>query len=141
MGFSDLFKTGGDTIKGAIEGVGEAAIDIRSAITGDLTPDKKAEVGLRLVEIEKAALNAQMEINKAEAQHSSVFVAGWRPFLGWVCSLAIAFAYLVRPILVGIIKAPVPEVDAGELYPLILGMLGLAVTRTVEKSQGTQGKH
>jgi len=141
MGFLDLFKPGGDTVKGAIEGVGTLAKDMRTVITGEIPAEKRAELESKALEIESAVTKAQIELNRQEAEHSSIFVAGWRPFLGWVCGLAIAYAYILQPILSGFLKIEIPLVDARELYPVIYGMLGLAVTRTIEKGQGTQAKH
>lgn len=87
---------------------------------------------------------AQVDLNKAEAQHRSLFVAGWRPSLGWVCSLAFAWNFIVRPIATYVMAANgvllsvggLPELNVSELYPLLLGMLGLGGLRTYEKKNG-----
>ena len=81
------------------------------------------------------------EINKVEAQHRSRFVAGWRPFIGWVCGLALSWNYLIHPLFAwawvawgdSAIPAP-PPLSLGELMPVLLGMLGLGALRTVEKA-------
>jgi hypothetical protein len=78
------------------------------------------------------------EINRTEAAHQSIFVAGWRPFIGWVCGAALAFQYLVRPfwIWAGAVwfsGAPVPPGLDGMLWELMFGMLGIGGLRTVEK--------
>ncbi len=87
-------------------------------------------------------ISGQLEINKAEAQHKSIFVAGWRPFIGWTGGLAIAYKFLVYPLLtwVWVLFAeigvePPPNIDATELWPIILGMLGLGTMRSYEKTQ------
>jgi hypothetical protein len=86
----------------------------------------------------------QADINKEEAKHSSIFVAGWRPFIGWVCGIGLAMQFILRPVvmylnqLVSIILGnPMmphpPALDMSELIPLVLGMLGLAGYRSYEK--------
>jgi len=86
---------------------------------------------------------AQIEINKVEASHRTAFVAGWRPFIGWVCGLALAYNYIVRDILVWLLAAfspaaPVPPaLQMDQLMTLLLGLLGLGTLRTVEKLNGT----
>ena len=84
---------------GVLSGIGSLAKDIRQAITGEISPDKKAEIDLKLTQLEQAASQAQTEINKAEAQSSSIFVAGWRPFIGWVCGFGLLYATVLQPIL------------------------------------------
>ena len=85
---------------------------------------------------------AQIEINKVEASHRTAFVAGWRPFIGWVCGLALAYNYIVRDILVWLLAAfspaaPVPPaLQMDQLMTLLLGLLGLGTLRTVEKLNG-----
>ena len=59
----------------------------------------KLEMEAKLLEAATAQASQQAEINKLEAQHSSIFVAGWRPYIGWVCGMAIAWAFLVAPML------------------------------------------
>ncbi len=118
-----------------------------------LLPDPKAkdEAKLKLLEMaqtgELAALTAetdlakgQLSVNLAEAQHSSLFVAGWRPGLGWVMVAIMATNYIGIPALAWlspIFDLPVPNrLDIGELYPVLLGMLGLGGLRTAEKMRG-----
>ena len=84
----------------------------------------------------------QMEINKIEAQHRSIFVAGWRPFIGWVCGLALAYNFIARDLLVYAITvidktvpAP-PALQLEHLMTVLVGLLGLGGLRTVEKLKG-----
>lgn len=86
------------------------------------------------------AAMAQVGVNKAEAAHRSIFVAGWRPSVGWVCSLALAYHFLIHPILVfGFsvadvpLPADLPQFDMDSLMTVLLGMLGLGGLRTAEK--------
>ena len=77
----------------------------------------------------------QTEINKVEAQHRSVFVAGWRPFIGWVCGVSLGYSFFLAPI-IAIWVADMPELDTDTLYNLVLALLGLGTLRTVEKAMG-----
>jgi len=85
----------------------------------------------------------QMEINKTEAAHKSLFVAGWRPAVGWTCCLGMASNFLLIPManfalaLTGS-AIVVPLLDTGEMMPVLMGMLGLGAMRTYEKKQGVQ---
>ena len=83
---------------------------------------------------------AQIELNKQEADHSSMFVAGWRPFLGWVCGLGFAMNFLVAPVgtfisaSAGYPDVIFPQADVSTMMPILLGMLGLGGYRTYEKT-------
>lgn len=81
-----------------------------------------------------AAQLGQLEINKVEAAHKSIFVAGWRPFIGWICGLGLFYNVLVHPIVS--IWYALPPVNADLLYPVLMGLLGLGAMRTVEKMNG-----
>jgi hypothetical protein len=137
MGVVDLSLKG---IGELMTGAGTLAKDIRSAITGDITAEKKAELELKLLELENTSMNAQLEVNKTEAASANIFVAGWRPFIGWTCGLALFYNYLVRPLVNGLSALELPVLDMTELYPLILGMLGIAGMRTAEKFRGVARK-
>jgi hypothetical protein len=88
------------------------------------------------------AAMAQTDINKAEAQHRSIFVAGWRPFIGWTCGVALAYHFVVAPLILfgaGWAGAEIPELpkfDMDSLMTVLLGMLGLGGMRTFEKAKG-----
>ena len=124
-----------------------AAFNIGGKVIDRLWPDpsQAAQAKLELLKMQQsgelAQLTAQYEVNKAEAQHYSVFVAGWRPSIGWVCSCALAYQYLFRPIISSlsiIIGHPLPEMPAldANLWELVFGMLGLGTLRTFEKMKG-----
>ena len=83
---------------------------------------------------ELQGLIEQLKINQVEAAHKSVFVAGWRPATGWVCLVGLAYNVLLAPIIS--IWVPVPSADPGVLYPVLLGMLGLTGSRSLEKVKG-----
>jgi hypothetical protein len=75
----------------------------------------------------------QLAVNQVEAAHKSLFVAGWRPAIGWICGLALLYSTLLAPILS--IWLTVPPVDSSLLTTVLLGMLGLGGLRTIEKTQ------
>ena len=83
----------------------------------------------------------QLEINKAEAQSRNIFVAGWRPFIGWTCGVAMAYNYVIHPIMILVLAQLVylvalPALDLGEMMPVLMGMLGLGGLRSFEKYKG-----
>jgi len=81
----------------------------------------------------------QTKINELEASSSSLFVSGWRPFVGWVCSFGVGFNYIIRPLLNYVLAVFYPLVeqmeslDMSQLMPLLMGMLGFGALRTYEK--------
>jgi hypothetical protein len=90
-------------------------------------------------------VQGQLEINKVEAQHGSIFVAGWRPAVGWICGIALGWNFIVHPMLLWIAfvvpdipidLSTAPQLDTGELMTVLLGMLGLGGLRTYEKRVG-----
>jgi len=84
---------------------------------------------------------AQLEINKTEAAHRSIFVAGWRPFIGWSCGISLCWTYVCVPILQFILVQTgnvieLPSLDMSQMMPVLMGMLGLGGLRTFEKFKG-----
>lgn len=128
----------------------EKGIDlIDSLYTSD---SEKAEAQLKLQELAQkgdlAELNAhvtllkgQMDINKEEAK-GNWFQAGWRPFVGWVCGIALAYVAILEPILRFVAKVffgytgEFPIIDTTLTMQVLIGMLGLGVYRTREKEKG-----
>ena len=102
--------------------IGGLGIEIRELIKGkEIDPQQLIEL--------------QAEINKMEAQHRTIFVAGWRPFIGWVCGVALAYNFVLRDMLVwymGAETAP-PALQMEHLMTVLIGMLGLGGMRTFEK--------
>ena len=81
---------------------------------------------------------AQLEINKQEAAHRNIFVAGWRPFIGWSCGIAMCYAYIIQPITIFVLAqtgnlVSLPTLNLSEMMPVLLGMLGLGGLRSFEK--------
>ena len=84
---------------------------------------------------------AQLEVNKQEAAHRSMFVAGWRPFVGLTCGLALFYTYVAQPIAMFVMAqtgdlVQLPHLDLSTMMPVLLGMLGLGGLRTYEKFKG-----
>jgi hypothetical protein len=109
--------------------------------------DKKNQIAYELSTMaEKHAqelLKGQLEVNKAEAAHKSLFVAGWRPAIGWVCVLGMAGNFITIPITNMILElmgssVTVPLIPTAEMMPILMGMLGLGAMRTVEKTKNVQ---
>jgi len=127
-----------------LTGIGTLAKDIRSAITGEISPEQKSAIEMKLLEIENQGLLAQTEINKVEAANASVFVSGWRPAVGWCCVLGLAYSFLIQPLCTwgaAIAKFPAPPaLDMSVLFQLLVGMLGLAGMRSWEKKEGVASK-
>jgi hypothetical protein len=84
---------------------------------------------------------AQVEVNKQEAQHRSIFVAGARPFILWVCGFAFAYHFIIQPIIITAsklygIEIEYPEFDMTSLMTVLGGILGLGGLRSYEKKHG-----
>ena len=83
---------------------------------------------------------AQIEVNKIEAASTSWFVAGWRPSVGWVCSLAMLYHFIIAPLIQYLltifgVQATLPEFDFSQLSTILMAMLGMAGLRTYEKKE------
>ena len=132
-------------------GIGAIA-DLAKDLVGRFFPDKteteKANMALILTTMQnQMAMNqGQMDTNKIEAASPSIFVSGWRPFVGWVCGSACAWNWIGLPLLLFFAKAlhhPVEGVapaDLSQMLPLLMGLLGMGALRTYEKTQGVAAK-
>lgn len=100
------------------------------------------ELTLAMLNGELQPMLAQLTVNANEAKSESLFVAGWRPGIGWICAAALGWTFVVAPFTVfwlqtfGLHPAPLPVLDYTSLMPILLGMLGLGGMRTYEKVQG-----
>ena len=106
-------------------------------------PKDREEAMLKLEQLRQQGDLAQIAVNLAEAKSESLFVAGWRPFVGWVCASALAYTYVAQPFMIfvsvsyGRDLTGLPELDLTTMLPVLLGMLGLGGLRTYEKRTGT----
>lgn len=135
----------------AILGLGKTALE---RLMPD--PEKRALEFRRLQELaqqkdlanlnaEVSLLVAQLEVNKTEAGHKSVFVAGWRPFIGWVGGLAMAYQFVLYPLMIwaaAIFGSPEfdapPVLDSGALFSIVTAMLGIGSMRSYDKKNRTE---
>tara|TARA_R110002020_G_scaffold176317_5_gene368530 strand:- start:1021 stop:1428 length:408 start_codon:yes stop_codon:yes gene_type:complete len=127
-----------------------AAVSGLFGLVDDLFTSKEEKMlaKVKLMEIAASGDLGQLEVNKAEAGSRSLFVAGWRPFIGWTCGAAFVWAFLLTPLLETIVfyvfvfagveidLSGVPKLDLSTMLPVLLGMLGLGGLRTFEKSTG-----
>lgn len=113
-----------------------------STVIDKIFPDAdtaaKAKQELLKIDLENTykLLYGQLEINKEEAKHPSLFVSGWRPFVGWVCGLSLLYHSILLPIIVLCTGAPLPAFDFQLLSTVLLGLLGLGTMRSYEKAKG-----
>lgn len=105
-----------------------------------LKAEREADLeGLRLA---LSADKMQSDINVEEAKSTSIFVSGWRPWIGWVCGVAFAYHFILLPLMqfafaaMGHPVEKLPEFDMGALSTVLMGMLGLGGLRTFEKIRG-----
>jgi hypothetical protein len=118
-----------------------AVLDIGGKLIDRLWPDPATRDAAKLEMLrlaqqgDLAEMTAQTEINKTEASNPNWFVAGWRPYIGWICGTGLGYQFLVYPILVAWVPKIV-QLDMGTLITLLAGMLGLSVSRTLEKKAG-----
>ena len=113
-----------------------------SHIVDKLVSDKDLKIKLsHEIEKEIISLNrAQLEVNKVEAKHNNIFVAGWRPFIGWICGLSIAYHFILEPVIqyiliINNINFDTPEFDFSQLSTIVMAMLGMSTLRTYEKTK------
>lgn len=123
-----------DAVTGAFSGIIKPILD-------KWIPDAKdrLEAEQALFNASQAVTMAQIEVNKIEAGSQSIFVAGWRPAIGWVCGGAYAYHFVLQPFMVFILQAfgnsvLLPHLDIGELSMVLFGMLGLGAMRSFEKT-------
>ena len=130
-------------IGGIIDTVGKVA---DSLFTSDEERAKLQIEGLKAeteaYRAESERLGGQLEVNKEEARHASVFVAGWRPAVGWVCVVGLGYQFVLQPVLPWLVALfgaqapPLPAIDNETLMVLLTGMLGLGGLRTLERVKG-----
>lgn len=127
----------------------EKGLGILDKFIPDGNERKKAQEELRqsIVTSVNTANLAQIEVNRQEAEHPHVFVAGWRPMCGWVCAFALAYSFILSPFLDYALVLydpdliPPPKLQLEHLMTVLMGMLGLGGYRTFERVQGKEKVH
>jgi len=121
-----------------ITGIGSVA-DLITTTINKIWPDKSEQEKLAMAHA-FSLIQGQLQVNQTEAANPSMFVAGWRPSIGWVCSLALLYQFVLRPLIefaylaAGHPLANMPGID-NNLWELLAGMLGLGGLRTFEKAK------
>jgi hypothetical protein len=126
-----------------------AALDIGGKLIDRLwpNPEEAAKAKLELLKMQQdgdlAVMTAQTDINKIEAASTNLFVAGWRPFVGWCCGVAFLYAAILEPLARFIAKVmfsyggEFPIIDTTLTMQILLGLLGMAGLRSWDKKNGT----
>lgn len=136
FGIDDAVAAGSKLIDDVVTRIWPDATEVEKAKIAQVTEQAKQEM---------ASVLGQLEINKVEAAHPSIFVAGWRPFIGWVGGFGVGYQVLLMPIGNGLAAMfgfpPVfAGVDVSLLQSLIGGMLGLGIARSWDKKNGADTK-
>lgn len=128
-------------VGGLLGGVGSLIKDVREAWTGEISPDKKAEIEAKLLELENQTMNAQAAINLEEAKSEKWWVAGWRPFIGWICGASLAYAAILCPLMTWVAQVcfgytgKFPQLDTSITASTLTAMLGIGIMRSYDKKQ------
>jgi len=136
-----------------IGAVGKVADDLFTSDDERAKNDiESMKVGLDAARVDADLIKGQQEINKEEAKSASVFVAGWRPAIGWTGVVALAYQFVLYPLLtwgwawmqalkwVPMTVSPPPMLDTNALLVLLTGILGISTQRTFEKVKGVSAK-
>jgi|HubBroStandDraft_6_1064221.scaffolds.fasta_scaffold00599_8 hypothetical protein len=132
-----------------------AILNVGNTLIDRLIPDKTAAAAAKtqLVQMQLAGeldqMKGQINVDQAEASSQSIFVAGWRPFVGWACGAAFCYVYILQPMVqfalvafkVNFDLSKMPALDIADMMPVLLGMLGLGAMRSYDKANGTGNGH
>jgi hypothetical protein len=140
---------------GAALGIGKSAAELANGVASAIdrfvqTKEEKEAAAILKAQIDQRPDEWQAAINMEEAKHRSLFVAGWRPFIGWVCGVGLCWNWILKPIATFVIAILVakgvmfpigelPTLGAGEIVGLVMSMLGLGALRSYEKKAGLTG--
>ena len=103
--------------------------------------EEKLDKKILMQRIQQKLAEKQLDVNAKEASHRSIFVAGWRPFIGWIGGLALMFEFILSPCIEWYAKfaglnLTAPEIQTGPLLAIVTSMLGVAGMRSFEKAKG-----
>ena len=121
--------------------IGQAAQGVATAINQFVeTPEEKKAAEILLMKVQQDPDKWQAEINKIEAGHRNMFVAGWRPAVGWICVCALSWGWIIAPILQFIWpNRELPAIEIGQAISLIMALLGMGALRSYEKKNSLTG--
>jgi hypothetical protein len=129
-------------LSGLLGGKDGALKQVASVIDSIHTSEEeKLDKKIIMQRIQQKLAEKQLDVNSKEASHRSVFVAGWRPFIGWIGGLALMFSFILSPCIewyakfAGIDIMP-PAIETGPLLAIVTSMLGVAGMRSFEKAKG-----
>jgi len=150
MSFASALGSFFGTTAGSAASGGLAPVTAIANVIDKILPDKaqndaaKAALITLQTQGELAQIMGQLEVDKTEAASQSTFVAGWRPFIGWICGLALGYEMIARPLLTFAFAhyhTVAPSIDTGDLLGLVTAMLGMGAMRSYDKAQGTGSGH
>ena len=133
------------SVSASLSAAGPLARGLFGLIDDIFTSDEeRMQAKQKLIELEHSGRLAQIGVNKQEAKHTSLFVAGWRPFVGWTCGAALAWTFVLYPMIsfaivtfgVPLKLHSIPTLDLEQLMPLLFAMLGAGGMRSYEKRHG-----
>ena len=130
-------------IQGILGGGQGGALKTISKVIDDLhtSDEEKLDKKILMQRLQQKLAEKQLDVNAKEAGHRSIFVSGWRPFIGWVCGVSLAYHFILAPLVEWILvlsgnTLDLPEFDFSQLSTIVMGMLGLAGARSYEKMKG-----
>jgi hypothetical protein len=130
-------------IGGLLGGGKGGALATISKVVDELhtSEEEKLDKKILMQRLQQKLAEKQLDVNAKEASHRSVFVAGWRPAIGWCGALALFFAFILSPCIEWYAKfsgmdiSP-PAIETGPLLAIVTSMLGVAGMRSFEKAKG-----
>lgn len=136
-------------------GIGKSAAELANGVAGAIdrfvqTKEEKEAAEILRTQINQNPDRWQIALNMQEAQHRTIFVAGWRPAIGWICAFGLGWNWILKPIATFIIAILVangymhsigelPVLGGGEIVGLVMSLLGLGALRSYEKKAGLTG--
>lgn len=144
MSITDII--GGNIVEGVSKIIGLFKVDPTVALQNRTEIEKiQLQMAADSAKAVQEEVQKQIDVNLAEAENKNIFIAGWRPAVGWVCAAAFGYTYVLQPFLTfslvafgrTAVVASMPKLDISSMMPVLLGMLGLAGLRSYDKNNGT----